>query len=151
MIPKPLTPIAGMSDPGAGDREIRVLPPVGRGAPHAPLFFQVIDGREIIDRPGRCFPVLSEARAEAIRTAGAILRDEGDEFWNGTEWHMNVTDAGGQPVLKLRFSADNQGIAPEEGQESGLRLSSFSAGGCDESSRRRASGATSPRAHAGPH
>ena len=30
---------------------------------------------------------------------------------------MNVTDVGGQPVLKLRFSADDQGIAPEEGQE----------------------------------
>ena len=30
---------------------------------------------------------------------------------------MNVTDAGGQPVLTLRFSADAQGIAPEEGQE----------------------------------
>ena len=62
-------------------------------------------------------PGLSEARRQAIRMAGALLRDESDEFWNGTEWHMNVTDAGGQPVLTLRFSADAQGIAPEEGQE----------------------------------
>jgi len=38
---------------------------------------------------------LGEARAEAIRTAGAILREEGDRFWNGTEWQMNVTDAAG--------------------------------------------------------
>ena len=80
-------------------------------------FFHVIDGREIIDSVGTVLPSLGQARAEAIRTAGAILRDEGDEFWNGTEWHMNVTDAGGQPVLTLRFSADAQGIAPEEGQE----------------------------------
>ena len=80
-------------------------------------FFHVIDGREIIDSVGTVLPSLGQARAEAIRTAGAILRDEGDEFWNGTEWHMNVTDAGGQPVLTLRFSADAQGIAPEESQE----------------------------------
>ena len=30
---------------------------------------------------------------------------------------MNVTDASGQSVLKLNFSADDQGIAPEEGQK----------------------------------
>ena len=80
-------------------------------------FFHVIDGREIIDSVGTVLPSLGQARAEAIRTAGAILRDEGDEFWNGTEWHMNVTDARGQPVLKLRFSADTQGIVPEEDQK----------------------------------
>jgi len=56
-------------------------------------FFHVIDGREIIDREGLELSGLKEVRAEAIRTAGAILRDEGDKFWNGTEWHMNVTDA----------------------------------------------------------
>jgi hypothetical protein len=27
---------------------------------------------------------------------------------------MNVTDAAGQPVLKLRFSAQDQGTTPEE-------------------------------------
>ena len=80
-------------------------------------FFHVIDGRDIIDRDGTELSGLREARAEAIRTAGTILRDEGDEFWNGTEWHMNVTDAAGQSVLKLRFSADAQGTAPEEDQE----------------------------------
>jgi hypothetical protein len=77
-------------------------------------FFHVIDGRSIIDREGTEFPTLKQARGEAIRLAGAILRDEGDTFWNGEEWHMNVTDASGQSVLKLRFSADDQGIAPDE-------------------------------------
>jgi hypothetical protein len=76
-------------------------------------FFHVIDGRDIIDHVGTVLPSLREARAEAIRTAGAILRDEGDQFWNGTEWQMNVTDAAGQSVLKLRFSADDQGNAPD--------------------------------------
>jgi hypothetical protein len=30
---------------------------------------------------------------------------------------MNVTDVSGQSVLKLNFSADDQGIVPEEDQE----------------------------------
>lgn len=74
-------------------------------------FFHVIDGRNIVDQVGTVFPSLREARIEAIRTAGAILRDEGDRFWNGTDWQMNVTDVSGRPVLKLRFSADDQGTA----------------------------------------
>ena len=77
-------------------------------------FFHIIDGRDIVDNIGTVLPNLSEAHAEAIRTAGAILRDEGDRFWNGTEWRMNVTDASGHCVLKLRFSADDQGIAPDQ-------------------------------------
>lgn len=76
-------------------------------------FFNVIDGRDIIDNTGTVLPSLREARAEAIRTAGAILRDEVDRLWNDTEWQMNVTDASGQSVLTLRFSADYQGIAPD--------------------------------------
>ena len=80
-------------------------------------FFHVIDGRSIIDNEGLELAGLKEARIEAIQLAGAILRDEGDKFWNGGEWHMNVTDASGHSVLKLRFSADDQGIAPEEDQD----------------------------------
>ena len=80
-------------------------------------YFHVIDGRDIIDSEGTELANLRQARIEAIHLAGSILRDEGDEFWNGEQWHMNVTDASGQSVLKLRFSADDQGIAPEEGRE----------------------------------
>jgi hypothetical protein len=77
-------------------------------------FFHVIDGKKLIDDEGTELLGLRQARTEAIQLAGAILRDEGDTFWNGIEWHMNVTDASGQSVLKLRFSADDNGIAPEE-------------------------------------
>lgn len=80
-------------------------------------FFNAIDGRSIIDSEGSELANLKEARVEAIQLAGAILRDEGDKFWNGQEWHMDVTDASGQSVLKLRCSADDQGIAPEKDQE----------------------------------
>ena len=77
-------------------------------------YFHVIDGREIIDNEGTELADLRQARIEAIHLAGSILRDEGDKFWNGEEWHMNVTDASGLSVLKLRFSAEDQDAAPEE-------------------------------------
>lgn len=80
-------------------------------------FFNVIDGRSIIDTEGSELADLKEARVEAIQLAGAILRDEGDTFWNGEVWHMNVTDAAGQSVLKLHFSAQDQGTTPEEGKD----------------------------------
>ncbi|MFL5530429.1 MAG: DUF6894 family protein [Gemmatimonadales bacterium] len=76
-------------------------------------FFNVIDGRSIIDNQGSELAGLKEARVEAIQLAGAILRDEGDTFWNGQEWHLDVTDASGQSVLKLRFSAEDQGTTSE--------------------------------------
>lgn len=77
-------------------------------------FFHVIDRRDIIDNEGSELADLKKSRAEAIQLAGAILRDEGDTFWNGQEWHMDVTDASGLSVLKLRFSAQDQGTTPEE-------------------------------------
>ena len=76
-------------------------------------YFHVIDGRSIIDNEGSELAGLRQARVEAIQLAGAILRDEGDTFWKGEQWHMNVTDASGRSVLKLHFSADDQGIAPD--------------------------------------
>jgi hypothetical protein len=80
-------------------------------------YFHVIDGRSIIDNEGSELAGLRQARVEAIQLAGAILRDEGDTFWKGEQWHMNVTDASGRSVLKLHFSADDQGIAPDEDRE----------------------------------
>jgi hypothetical protein len=80
-------------------------------------FFNVIDGRNIIDNQGSELAGLKEARVEAIQLAGAILRDEGDTFWSGEEWHMHVTDASGQSVLTLRFSAEDQDTTPGEDHE----------------------------------
>jgi hypothetical protein len=77
-------------------------------------FFYVIDGRDIIDNEGSELTDLKEACVEVIQLAGTILRDEGDKFWDGSEWHMNVTDASGLSVPKLCFAAQDQGTTPEE-------------------------------------
>ncbi|MBM6582998.1 hypothetical protein ILT44_22600 [Microvirga sp. BT689] len=51
-------------------------------------------------------PGLKEARREAIRTAGEIIRDSSSGSWHGPDWHMEVTDAVGKGVLWVRFSVE---------------------------------------------
>ena len=50
------------------------------------------------------FADLAHARGEAIRAAGEMIREIGDDF-SGGEWQMRVADESGRTVLTLRFSA----------------------------------------------
>jgi hypothetical protein len=72
-------------------------------------YFHVMDGRALVDTEGTELAGLKQARAEAIRTAGKILADQGRKFWTGNTWQMIVADAAGDTVLTLRFSADDHG------------------------------------------
>ena len=74
-------------------------------------FFHVHDSEEMLDREGTVLAGFDEARAEAIKTAGEMLRDAGRRFWDGAEWRMWVTDEAGATVCKLRFSAEDDGSA----------------------------------------
>ena len=65
-----------------------------------PRYFHEIDGREFIHDEETELPSLRGARVESTHLAGSILRDEGEEFRNGEQWHMDVTDASGLSVLK---------------------------------------------------
>ena len=65
----------------------------------------VWDGRDIPDLEGTIFADIKAARAEAISTGGAILKDL-YSYWDGTEWRMNVTDEEKTTLLILRFSAE---------------------------------------------
>ncbi|WP_147023010.1 DUF6894 family protein [Microvirga aerophila] len=69
-------------------------------------FFHVTDGHSERDTEGTELPDIYTAQNQAIRTSGELLRDMGGEFWNGTEWKLEVTDEQGQPLLTLRFSAE---------------------------------------------
>ena len=40
------------------------------------------------------------------KTAGEIIRSDDVKAWQGSDWHMEVTDAAGQPVRWLRFSVE---------------------------------------------
>lgn len=71
-------------------------------------FFHVTDGYSIRNAEGTELPDIYAAQDQAIRTSGEILRDMGAEFWNGTEWALEVADESGQILFVLRFSAEEQ-------------------------------------------
>jgi hypothetical protein len=50
---------------------------------------------------------VKEAREEATRAASELLRGDGDEFWNGPDWTMRVTDEAGIPVFTTRILMDD--------------------------------------------
>jgi predicted ester cyclase len=47
-----------------------------------------------------------EAYEEAAQTVGEIIQGNGVSSWTGSDEHMEVTDAAGQAVPKLRFSLE---------------------------------------------
>jgi hypothetical protein len=69
-------------------------------------FFNVIDGKFLVDGEGTELPGMPEVRAMAVETAGAMLRDQGRTAWHDSEWQMHVTNEAKETVLKLRFSAE---------------------------------------------
>lgn len=71
-------------------------------------FFNITDGHTTLDSEGTVLSDIYTAQAEAIKTAGEILRDMGAKFWNGTEWQLEVTDENFQVLFVLRFSAEEQ-------------------------------------------
>jgi hypothetical protein len=68
-------------------------------------FFHVNDGKDWPDDDGTVLPDATTARAQAVETAGAMLKDEGKSLWDGAEWRMDVVDETGQTVCELHFSA----------------------------------------------
>ena len=73
-------------------------------------FFNVYDGFQLIDDTGTELPDLQSVREEAVKTAGALLREGGHvDLWSGEEWKMVVVDEKGLEVLTLRFSASQPG------------------------------------------
>jgi hypothetical protein len=68
-------------------------------------FFHINDGEDFPDTEGTVLADTAEAHAQAVETAGAMLRDKGKRLWDGPEWRMTVLDEAGQAVCDLRFSA----------------------------------------------
>lgn len=80
-------------------------------------FFHIRDSAVVQDREGTELPDLRTARAEAIHTAGAILRENPDSLWAGQPWHMDVTDGSGRLLFTLDFALRQppEGSAVTEG------------------------------------
>lgn len=69
-------------------------------------FFNVIDGQFLVDEEGTDCADMKGVRDEAIKTAGAILKDGGAGYASGLEWQMHVTNESKKTVLRLRFSVE---------------------------------------------
>ena len=69
-------------------------------------FFPVDNGEFIPDETGTELPDLYAARREAVRSAGEMIDDVQDSFWQHmTSWNMHVTDAERRLLFTLQFGA----------------------------------------------
>jgi hypothetical protein len=73
----------------------------------ARYFFHIDDGKHLPDRDGLELPNLKAARAEAVKAAGSMIRDEDESsLERSSAWQMAVTDEADQLMFTLRFSLD---------------------------------------------
>jgi hypothetical protein len=72
--------------------------------------FNVHDGSNVRDRDGTDLPNLWAARREGVMLAGRVLLDGPDEFWEGSDWHVDVTNASGATLFRLDFTATDAPI-----------------------------------------
>ena len=69
-------------------------------------FFNIHDGKNVIDHEGTELRDLDEAKSDAVHLAGHSIADMGDKFWTkGEEWRLEVTDSSGTVLFALKFSA----------------------------------------------
>ena len=64
-------------------------------------FFHTADGGRVHDDEGQELADTGAARKAAIRYAGAVLHDEPDILWDGSEFRVEVTDENGAWVLTV--------------------------------------------------
>lgn len=69
----------------------------------ARYFFHVHDGATFFDEQGEVFDSLADARRHAARYAAEILCSQPDQFWEGSEWRMDVADSTGLTLSTLMF------------------------------------------------
>lgn len=54
--------------------------------------FKIQDGAEVPDSVGAELAGMNEARREAVRLMGELMRDNPDAVWGDEAWRMVVTD-----------------------------------------------------------
>lgn len=68
-------------------------------------FFNVIDGISIPDDTGTELTDLHQARLQAVRYSGELLKDHPDAFWIQNEWRIEITDLNGLVLFAIHISA----------------------------------------------
>jgi uncharacterized protein YqjF (DUF2071 family) len=67
--------------------------------------FNVMDGTDVPDIVGTELTDLAEARREAVRLVGGLMRDTPLDFWREENWRMVVTDEAGLSLFSLHVLA----------------------------------------------
>lgn len=65
--------------------------------------FHVEDGVSRPDREGTDLKGLKEAKIEAVRLAGSLMRDDPELFITSEEWAIKVTDTTGLHLFSYNF------------------------------------------------
>jgi hypothetical protein len=78
-------------------------------------FFHVHDGQSSIDRDGTELASLQEAREEAVRLSGQMLRERAARFWEGEKWRLDVASPADVPLFTLIVAAFDAPGAAEGG------------------------------------
>lgn len=80
----------------------------------ARYFFHVVNGHMVVDQNGMECATIEDARAQAIRAAGEMLRELDTRNWPIGRWYMFVTDEGNKTRFRLAFEVEElaQDAAP---------------------------------------
>jgi hypothetical protein len=71
-------------------------------------FFNIHDGKDIIDNEGTELSDIVQARSDAVDLAGRTIAEMGDTFWTGDrDWRLEVTDETRKVLFVLRFSSED--------------------------------------------
>jgi hypothetical protein len=73
------------------------------------FFFHVVNGDFIPDTQGIKCKHLDEAKSQAVRVAGEMLRDQGLALWRTRHYDMFVCDEANKTRLKLSFTVEDLG------------------------------------------
>jgi hypothetical protein len=68
-------------------------------------FFHSLDGGHLVDCHGSTLTGEGEARIEALRFAGEVLRYSPERVWHAGEWRVEVTDEQGVLLFTVITSA----------------------------------------------
>lgn len=68
-------------------------------------FFHLVDGGLDPDREGTELPSLQDAKREAVRLAGGMMRDDPALFLDRGEWSVEVNDEAGTLLFIFNFFA----------------------------------------------
>ena len=75
-------------------------------------FFNIYDGVDELDLTGTELEDWTEARLEAVRFAGVIIRDDAKRLALGEDWRLEVTDDVGLVLFRLDFSILSSAAVP---------------------------------------